>query len=303
MNLQLLQFCFYILVLSAHILEAHVEQGNLTTEQLARFWRYSLNVISSARSAGKLVHDAGRGEGKEPFRYFYTSIDNIHRLALKERPNLAAMLPATAELLRYTEETRRPALMTVAEVCAFLEISPRTLHDHARTGSILGFQPLGSGKWLFPAVTVEKYKSAHRVIPPSVPRRGIVQAHVAHITGLTVETISLYCRGATPKFEITKDARYPRQLVITDRSLLAYLDHYLAKGADGTLNFTALDWIMLRFMHNDPLITLHKAARHCSVPKSTVTAAITSGALPCLWTAGGSTRIPTHAVEMWASTV
>lgn len=284
-------------------MEATMRPANLTSEQLARLWRRHVVTLRNARTAaGVLVADEGEGTGRAPFRYYYTTIDRIHQLALAAQPvnrsRPLSHIPTVRELMDYTWEKGRPALMTTSEVMTYLRLPKQTIHDLVATGVIVGFQPLGSGLWLFPATLINEYKRKHG-LPDNVPLRGLTREYVTMLTGLSAWSIAAYSSGDAPMFQPTRDARHRNKRVVTHKSVLDYIGRQLARDPDGISHFSRSQWCIMRSTHRDELLSLERAARARYTSTGRVMAAINQGVLPCLWTPGGAARIPKHAVEAW----
>jgi len=301
-NLQLLYFCFYILVLFTRSVEACVCKDRLTTEELAALWGYSLSSLTLWRQQGKLIEDGGTGSGRTPYYYCYPTIDKLHIQGLgEERQHLAPLIPSVAELVRYARETGKPALMASAEVMNELGITESRLRKDTTDGYIVAIQLPGSRKWLYPATGVVTYSERFAVGKSLWRPAGVTSDIVTLIIGLDINTLRAYCNGEKPELLRVTDVNNPGELIVTHQSLHQYLDRHLHVTHTGKPLLTPREWWLLRLLNKDALLSIRQIMDLYRLGRAKVTDAVNNGELPCLWTPGGVARIPAHAVEIWAA--
>lgn len=276
----------------------NAQEDSLTTNELAALWRHGVSSIRNWRSAGLLIHDAGNGS-RSPFRYFYRSIDAIHRLALQDRPHLLPKFPTTAELVAYTKKTGRPALMTVNEVSNLLGYHRMRVYELAEDGRIIGFQPFGSGQWLFLTADVDEYAEQQCIGPYEIPPKGIPLDYIKRTLGRTTQSVYSLCNGSNPELLRVTDFRHQR-LIVSYKSFLNYLHRNLNRRPDGTLCMTPIQWCRMRSVHPEELIRIRRFKERGRGGTITIREAVDNGSLVCLWgPKRREARIPAHIFYEW----
>lgn len=274
-------------------MEAAVDEDGVTNPDLAKLWRCHTNQLTIWRGAGLLPVSDKRYRW---YWYTFASLDQVVRQSLGEKfVHLAHGIPQMRTLWYFAQTTGRPATLSTTEAARDLNLDSSTLLRHTYSGEMPGFR-LPSGTWRYPTFYIEacvaiRRRAERTQLGPKVP-----QAIAQLLLGINPVTIKHYTAASPPLLECVEGSR---PFTITLSSVLAYLETWLVRNADGTPFITPMDWSTMRLTHRDKLLSLNQVIRSCRTHHRVVNAAIMQGDLVCLRTPGGELRIPEHAVNEW----